>query len=682
MKYIDAFIVGLAVGGPYSLVGTSLTLMFRTTGLLSFAHAGFAMVAGFLFGELASSGWPVPLAAGAAIVASVGLGLVAERVAIRPVARASAPVKLIVTLGILAVITGLVTEIFGTQPAETPLVFPKGSVAIGSASITYQQLGILAVTVVVAMVLRWFLRATRFGTAIRAVQANPEASELMGVEINRVDQFNWAFGGLLSGLVGVLLTPLIGATVATYPLVLAKALAGTLFGGLVSLPLTLVGGLAVGVIESEARVAFAARGAPELAVLLAVTVLLFTRRSWRDDGMAAAWASSDEGRFRGPLAARLEDLASRARSAGTVARRAVGAGIVVLVVAGSFVAANSEYWGVVGALSLFYAIEALSMVVLTGWGGQVSLMHGGYVGIGAFVTAWLVGRHGWPLELAIPATALLGVAFGSILGIPALRLNGVQFAIASTIFAAAATSWLFELPGLPRNINRGTLFSIDLFDTGNVYVVMLVVTALLYGTAWLLRRSIWWRLLIASRDIPVAVRHAGLRPGAIRMIAFSVASFMATLGGVFFGILATSFNPLNFSIALSFSLLLFAVAGGLETLLGPVVAALCFGLLPQLLQGESGANASSWPDVAAGVLVIGLLALRPSGLGSLLTSARSRAAGLRFGRFDAVISPGGLRRSIGGTVPADRANLVPGPVRPAAPAIPFEPDPSPGGRHG
>lgn len=655
-KYLDAAIVGIAVGGPYSLVGISLTLMFRTTGVLSFAHAGFAMIAGFTYGELAGArSWPPLLAGTVAVVLSVGAALLTERVAMRPIARTGPAVKLIATLGVLSVITGLITQIFGGQPDETPLIFPVGVMRVGGAAITYQQLGILAITVVTALGLRAFLQRSRFGIAIRAVQLNAEAAELLGVPITRVDQFNWALAGLLSGLVGVLLTPLIAATVATYPLVLVKALAGTLFGGLLSLPLTFAGGVAVGVIESAARVGFSARGAPELAVMFTVAVLLLVRRSWGDDN-ATALASSGSAPV-GPARLWVNQQLDRVPWVGGSTRTILLVGMALLTVAGSFVAARDEYWGAVGAVSLFYAIEVISMVVLTGWGGQVSLMHGAYVGIGTFVTGWLVGVHDIPLELAIPMAGLVGVALGAILGIPALRLNGVQFAIASTVFAAAATAWLFELPDLPRNMNRGSLFGIDLFESSNVYLIMLVLTIMMLGVAAALRRSTWWRLLIAARDVPIAVRHAGLRPGPIRLVAFSVASFMATVGGCFYGIIATSYSPFNFSLLLSFSLLLFAVVGGLESLLGPVVAAMAFGLLPQVIQQEAGATASAWPSVVSGLAVVALLVLRPSGVASMLRPRGLSEGHLAFGRFDAVVTAGWQHED--GTAPASHPSPTP-----------------------
>src|SRR5581483_12298246 len=108
---------------------------------------------------------------------------------------------------------------------------------------------------------------------------------------------------------------------------------------------------------------------------------------------------------------------------------------------------RSEYWGFVGARALFYAIEALGLVLLAGWAGQASLMQGAYVGMGAFLTGLLSQTHGMPLEAAIPLAAVGGVVLGALVGIPALRLTGLQFAIASLAFAGAASEWFFRRPG-------------------------------------------------------------------------------------------------------------------------------------------------------------------------------------------------------------------------------------------
>jgi ABC-type branched-subunit amino acid transport system permease subunit len=308
--------------------------------------------------------------------------------------------------------------------------------------------------------------------------------------------------------------------------------------------------------------------------------------------------------------------------------------------------AGSEYWGFVFARTLFYVIEALSLVLLVGWAGQVSLMHGAYVGIGSFTTGYLVVDKGWGLGPAILVAALVGMAMGAAAGIPALRLSGLQFAIASLAFSAAASSFLFRREELrfSRYLDRQDLFGIDLFNSYSLFLVMLPVTGLCYFAVWRVKRSSFGSLLLASRDAPATVSHFGADPKRTRMWAFLLASFIASLGGAFYGVLLTAFRPEDFAFQLSIVLLLYAVIGGIDSLAGPLVAGLAFGVLPELVAGEASTKASAWPDIIAGLVVIGLMAWRPGGLGALLRRApRAVAAGpaavsTRFGRWRPVVA--------------------------------------------
>jgi branched-chain amino acid transport system permease protein len=353
-------------------------------------------------------------------------------------------------------------------------------------------------------------------------------------------------------------------------------------------------------------------GAQDLVTLIMVVGLLLGRRNWPKEAAGDMFAPS-VGRLPSlaPLTDRISALYSRWR---TVFAILAGVAAVWMI----YVPATSGYWGFIGARGLFYVIEALSIVLLVGWGGQVSIMHGAYVGIGAFTTAYLVDR-GMPLELAVLLAALTGMVMGAIAGLPALRLTGLQFGIASLAFAAAASEWLFKRPEFPKTMSRGSIAGLDLFDDSHLFLVMLPTTALLYLLVWNLKRSTFGPLLLSSRDAAPTVAHFGADPKRTRMATFLLASFIASLGGAFYGILLTGFQPFDFSFALSIQLLIFAVVGGSQSLGGPIVAGLLFGVVPQLLQGQSGTSASAAPDIVAGVLVIALMALRPAGIASLFS---------------------------------------------------------------
>jgi branched-chain amino acid transport system permease protein len=641
LAYVNAALIGIFAGGAYALVAVSITLMFRSTGVLSFAHAAFAAVGAYVYSDLAGSReWPEPLAALVALVVTVAYGLAVERVAIRPVRNGSSTTKLIATLGVLSLTTGLLLWYYGFEPTSSPLLLPDRIVHIGSLRVTYQQVAILVAAALLAGGLAWFLQRSRFGTAVRAVAQNAEAARLMGVSLAQVARFNWALGAALAGLTGILIAPLQVVTVATFPLVLAKALTATLFGGLISLPLTFAGGLVVGVLESVIVLRTSAPGAREVATLVLVVVLLVARRSWAAESLdePAFAAPGSLGRLFQPV---MDSLARARRLARPLMVPALVCAATVAVV----VPARSNYWGFVGARGLFYVIEALSLVLLVGWGGQVSLMHGAYVGIGAFMTAYLVGVHHFALPLAVVGAGVSAMVIGALAGLPALRLTGLQFGIASLAFAGAASEWLFKRPEFPKSLPRGELFGLDLFPDSHLYLVMLPVTMVLYLLVWNIRRSTFGPLLLSSRDAASTVAHFGANPKRTRMAAFLLASFIAGLGGGLYGVLLTGFQPFDFSLLLSIGLLLYAVVGGVTSLAGPILAGLLFGVVPQIIQGQSGQSASALPDVFAGALVIGLLAFRPGGLAALFE--RSPGTGHRdadavpsvprLGRFDLVI---------------------------------------------
>lgn len=643
--YLNGIISGLVAGGAYSLVAISITLIYRTTGVLSFAHAGFALVAAFLYGELLG---PLPKLAAAfvALALTVVYGLAVERVALRPVRNSSGTIRLIATLGVLSFSSGLMLVAFGADPSHKPLLLtPDRSVRIGSLSVGYQQLLIFVLAAAGAIALGWFLKKTRLGLAVRAVASNNEAARLMGTSTVHVAQFNWAVGAALAGITGILVAPnavsISGGLTVTFPLLLVRALTASLVGGLASLPLTFLGGLMVGVVQSLTLLKSSQPGSQELATLGLVVIVLLVRKSWAPDPRVEP-AIPVGPRFVLPRA--VTDARARASTwlhrAGPVAY-AVGAVVAAWAL---LVPTRSEYWGFVGARALFYAIEALGLVVLAGWAGQASLMQGAYVGMGAFLTGLLTQTHGMPLELAIPLAALGGVVLGALVGIPALRLTGLQFAIASLAFSGAASEWLFRRPGFTESMPRGRMFGIDIFPTNHLYAVMLPVTGALFLAVWALRRSTFWPLLLASRDGPETVSHFGADPSRVRMAAFMFAAFIAAIGGAFWGVLLTRFSPFEFSFGLSIALLLYTVIGGSESLAGPVIAAVLFGVVPQLLQTRSGAEASAWPDLIAGVVVVVLVASNPRGLAEVVvrrrhvvTAARTERA-VRFRRFEPLVS--------------------------------------------
>jgi len=656
---LEAAVSGVFTGGSYALVGVAITLMFRSTGVLSFAHAAFAALAAFVYVDLGERGWALPLAAAVAVLAATAYGLIVERVAVRPLVGANPATRLIATLGILTFTSGLLLWHYGFAPVVAEPLLPSRSVTILDVAVSYQKVAVLVTAAVLAAALAWFLERTRFGVAVRAVAQDPEAARLHGISLGAVARFNWGLGACLSAIVGVLVAPLQIVNVGTFTLLLTKSLAGTLVGGMASLPLTFLGGLLVGVAEAIAAVRVDQPGMRELAVLGLVVVVLLVRRTWAVAPTAYSEPRVSRWRIRIPVPAAARPLAFAL----------AGAGVLVALI----VPAGSTYWSFVGGRTLFFVIEALSLVMLVGWGGQVSLMQGAYVGVGALGTGYLVVEHGMTLWLALLLSAVAGTVMGAIAGIPALRLSGLQFAVASLAFTGAAAAWLFERPEIPSSLARSELFGIDLSSDTSVYYVMLALTALLMLAASNLRRSVQGRFLIAARDTPEAVEHFGASATRARMGVFVVAAFTATLGGGLYAVLISGLSPTDFAPMLSLSLLIYTVVGGSQSLVGPVMAGLAFGLLPQITQSTASGSADAVPDIIAGATVILVLVFRPGGLADLVPRPRltGAAAGPTTSTADVAATTRDRLRHV--TPPTAAAALETARSHPYQPTNPGEP---------
>jgi len=196
---------------------------------------------------------------------------------------------------------------------------------------------------------------------------------------------------------------------------------------------------------------------------------------------------------------------------------------------------------------------------------------------------------------------------------------------------------------------RGTLFGVDIFNDSNLYLFMLPITVVLYVVVWNVRRSSFGALLISSRDAGSTVAHFGANPSRTRMSAFLLASFIAAFGGGLYGVLLTGFTPFDFSLILSIAILIYAVVGGIDSLAGPLIAGVAFGVVPQLIQGQASTSASAIPDLFAGIAVLALLAFRPQGLASLMRVPESSHGTettpvAPFGRFDLTLRRWRARR--------------------------------------
>ena len=675
-------VVGIMIGTLYGLLGVSLTLMLRTSGVLSFAHAGFALVSAYLYSGLVcrkgtdqyvqcqTNPWLPPVwAAVVSVLAAVVVALLTERLVARPLQRATLTTKVIATAGVLSLVSGLLLQLYGPQPRFTPpekQLLPTGGFTVGSTTVSWPQVTTFGVSVSLVLLLGLLLRKTWFGLGLRAAGQSPDVARLMGVRAIAVARFNWALGGLLAGLAGVLIGPVTSVNIATFSFLLLKAVGATLIGGLISLPVTFVGGIGIGVVEIIVPHYWRTPGADDVAI--AALIVMFMR-VYRHRFSQAPPATSAERRVAGRRTqAVARFLAAADREARALPRALwilVGLGLLALPFA-------SDYHASIGVNGLYYAILALSVVVITGTTGQVTFMQAGFVALGAFGLSTALA-HGWNLFLAIGAAMTVSAVIAAVVGFGALRFRGLEFAVVSIALGAVLSEFVVTRSGVEAYLAGADVFGLSMLRSRNLYGVMLVLTVVLFALVANLRRSVWGRSLQAMREIHAGIGHFGADPLRSEIVLLSVSAAAAALAGCLFAlIVVTTLDPFLFTPLLSIVVVLAAVVGGMRSLWGAALAGMLFGpgqeVVGRVLFTES---ANAFPQIASAALALIIVIKMPDGLASAFATARAAladrdtAADHRSSRFGGIFAPpapaGRLRRSEGATMA--RLGRAPAPSR-------------------
>jgi branched-chain amino acid transport system permease protein len=595
MSFETALINGIAVGSVSALLAVGISQIFTVTGVLNFAHAGFAMVAAYLYSWFTTDqGWSPAGAAAVSILIVTLLGALLEGLVLRRLHSAPFTSKVIVTLGLLVLMQGLVLQIFGFNPRRAPLLI-AGGVDIAGTRASWQQLAILAVAVVLIAALLLFLRGTRLGLATRACAQDRDTADLLGIRTGVVSRMNWTIGSFLAAVAGVLIAPLAIFTTDSFSIYIVTGIGAALFGGLVGLAGAFAGGLVLGVVQNLAIAGSEQPGIWALAIFVAIAGLLVFRRRWPKElvsealGTVGGWRGS-----RGWLPAR-----------------------IVLVTAWALLILNAlrtNFWSYTASLVLVYVLLGLSVVVGAGWTGQLSLGQGALMGVGVFATLSLRNDFELPFVPALIAVLALGALAGALLGVLSLRLSPTQIAIVTLAATMAASEWLFQ-KGLAASESASPPEFL-----GSDRKLFLGLAALVVAATLILRRlaaSRWGLSFSAVRDAPDMAAHFEVPVRSCRIWAFALSGVLAAAAGVGYGLLVSVVPPFAVGVPMSINVLVFTVVGGMSSLLGPFIGPLLFIAGPQVLK-VSQTTATAFPQIAGGLLVLVVLMARPDGLGSFL----------------------------------------------------------------
>ncbi len=650
---LQATVLGLITGLTYAAFAAGFVLIYRSTGVLNFAHAelgafGLAVFV-LLINNYGVPWWP---AFALSIIACSVIGMVIEMVVVRRLFASPRLVLLIATIGVGQIL--LVARVAWIPDINASGVVPTAFRATweptDSLRLQARELIVIAVVPLLVAALGLFLTRSRFGLAVRASASNPDTARVYGTSPRRVSTIVWTISGAFAGSTAILIAPLQNVQAglvddsgqALAEVLLLRVLVVSLLARMRSLPLTLAAGLGVGLVEKIVRdnVSSTNQTIVDLMMFLAVlVVVLWLARGERDD---TGWSLSPKS---SPIPEKLRSVwwVTHLNHMGFTLLFG-GLALLPLVVTSN---SGIFTWTVI----LLWAMVALSLTILTGWSGQLSLGQFAFVGVGGLTTIAITKGHDIPIPFdlfdvsvqlpwgaGLAVGTLVGVLFAMLIGLPALRVRGLFLTVATLAFAVASARWLLNQDfftggtSSPRPASAPKVGSFDFGDSRRS-LYFLCLGALMLA-AWItakLRASGIGRTLIAVRDNEDMAAASTVSPARAKLAAFGVAGGMAAFAGGLLVTVIPSLQPsMTFAAGESIQVVVIAIIGGLGSVAGPILGALWVRGIPEFTP-ESLLDLQQLFTSNIGLLV--LLMYFPGGLLQVVYAVRERLVGFAASRY-------------------------------------------------
>jgi branched-chain amino acid transport system permease protein len=616
-EFISYLVVGIVTGSIYAVTASGLVVTYNATGIFNFAHGSVGMFLAYLYWQLWQGwGWnPVLSLALVLLVVAPVFALVVERVLMRPLYGASLNTMIVVTLGLFLVLYGTTGTIWNqTTTRNLPNWFANDTVSVLGVNLMYEQLIIVGCAVAVAVALWALFRRTRMGVSMRAVVDDPSLASLTGARTGRISGFAWMIGFLLAGLAGILLAPGTGMSIQILSELVIFGYAAAIVGRLRSLPLTFLGAMILGIAGSLAIGYAPASILDDLTAALPMGLLIIALLLLPQAKLAAGRVV----RLRPPKAA-------------SFTMTLVGGLILVAltVVLAAVTTGNNLY--TVG-LGLSIGLAALSLVLLSGYGGQVWLCQFTFLGLGSYAMTKIDGGSS---VLGVLAAIGLCAAAGGLLALPALRLRGLYMALATLAFAALMDSIFFTNPSVIPNgsmaVGRPDIFGMR-FTTDRAFVVLIaVVFALCIIGVGALRRGPFGRRLVAMSDSQAACATVGMSIVRTKLTVFILAGGLAGLAGALYGGMSRTVSFSQFDFVESLVLFVAVALAGITILTGAVQAGIGLALIPLVAQHIPSVAGFTYILFGVGIVAVGRnpygIGLLYSRLGEWRDTRRIRAGG-------------------------------------------------------
>jgi ABC-type branched-subunit amino acid transport system permease subunit len=631
-SYLLFLILGLGSGATYAVLGQGLVLKYRSAGVVDFAHGAVAMFIAYVFVNLRSFGelelplvllpHQISLNGGAglatgpaiaiALVYAAVLGLLLYVIVYRPLQTASPLTRVCASVGVMLTLQAIAVLNYSTEPVTTNPIFPSAGLTLAGITFPEDRLFFTGVVVVISVALALVYRYTRFGLATRAGAENDKGAALTGISATRVAGQNWVIATVLAGVAGILIAPVASLDPTSYTLFVVPALAAALIGRIRSFWITALAGLLIGCAQSEIDKLVSVfswlpqQGLPDSLPFVVIIVVMAVRaRSVLARGGETAERNPSVGLPRAPL------------------RTAAACFVIGLILL--FTLSNVLRFAFISSLTV--TAVALSVVVLTGYVGQVSLAQMSLAGIGGFLLGHISADWGVGFPWSLLLAGLAAVPVGLIIGLPALRLRGVNLAIVTLGFASALDAVLFtsesftggtgglpippaRLPGLNLAVSTGSATNRVVF--GVMVLVIVIALGLLVAR---LRLGPTGRMLLAIRSNERAAGSVGINVAQGKLLAFGLAAFIAGIGGALTGYLQGELTADSFAAFTSIGLLAIVFVAGVGRIAGAVVAGIMFsaaGLFVTFLNLHL--NIGSYQAIVAGLALALTAVQNPDGI--------------------------------------------------------------------
>jgi branched-chain amino acid transport system permease protein len=635
---IGIVLLGVVYGSIYALLAMGIVLVYRGNRIINFAQAQMGVIAAILAIELnVTYGVNFVVSCLTGIAAAIVIGAILSLIP-RHFRRSSRLILTVATIGLAQGLGGVAallpilfcnpatnqscTTAAAHQTFNTPL---HTEFTINPVVFSGNDIVAFVGTVVIAAALALFMRRSKYGLAIRAASENGERATLLGVPVPRLDTIIWIVAAVLSTVAILLQTPVLGfggfQTVTTSSDdVLIRILAAAVIGRMESMPRTAVAALAIGIFDSGATWTYANTTFVDATlVLVIIAALLLQRKSY------TRVSEADQSTWRSVAAVRPIPRALMSLPEVRWTLRGGRLALAALAILLPLMISDSQTY--LAAYILIYAIVGLSLLVLTGWTGQISLGQFGIAGLAGAVACDLYARHGWNFFAALVIAIVVGALVALVIGIPALRIQGPFLAVTTLAFGICASVYLLSPSYLTwlvtTSANRPSIFGSSTLLNSNthLYYFCLIGFFLSLMAVRSLRRSRIGRSLIATRDNEAAARAAALNTTRQKLTAFLISGAIAGFAGALFVVQQQGVNNGSFTADIDISLFTMVVIGGLGSLPGVVLGAIAVWAATYFLP-------AGWAALVNGGAILVLLFILPEGLGGVMYRIRDGLLGL------------------------------------------------------